>query len=139
MLSAARPGAGEVLAAAGLAAGTGLRRSADVALQSAASICFALGAATIEQFKHLPAGEAGPLAGLAALRGARTIRPRLAAIAGAGLAVHRTNVARLVMASVGSSLPMMMAPGCHRASHNHTLRRGLVWRLLRSGSPCFRG
>jgi hypothetical protein len=76
-------GAGEVLAAAGLAPGTSLRRSADVALLSAASICFALGAATIEQFKHLPAGEAGPLAGLAVLPGARTIRPRLAAIAGA--------------------------------------------------------
>jgi transposase len=42
-------GAGEVLAAAGLAAGTGRRRSADVALLSAASVCFALGAATVEQ------------------------------------------------------------------------------------------
>jgi len=54
-----------------------------VALLSAASICFALGAATVEQFKHLPPGEAGPLAGLPALPGQRAMRPRLAAIAGA--------------------------------------------------------
>lgn len=74
-------GAGEILATAGLAAGAGRRRPADVTLLSAASICFALGAATTGQFKRLPAGEAGPLAGLAALPGARTVRPRLAAIA----------------------------------------------------------
>jgi len=44
-------------------------------------MCFALGAATLEQFKHLAAADAGPLAGLAALPDLRTIRPRLAAIA----------------------------------------------------------
>ena len=44
-------------------------------------MCFALGAATTEQFKHLAAAEAGPLAGLAALPGLRTLRPQLAAIA----------------------------------------------------------
>ena len=44
-------------------------------------LCFALGAAAIEQFKHLTAAAAGPLAGLAALPDLRTIRPRLAAIA----------------------------------------------------------
>jgi hypothetical protein len=70
-----RAGAGEILAAA---AGRG---PGDVALLSATSICFALGAATIEQFKHLTAAAAGPLAGLAALPDLRTIRPRLAAIA----------------------------------------------------------
>jgi hypothetical protein len=53
----------------------------DVALLSAASMCFALGAATIEQFKHLTAACAGPLAGLAVLPDLRTIRPGLAAIA----------------------------------------------------------
>src|SRR6266851_8007756 len=74
-------GAGQVLAAAGLPAGTGPRAPADVALLSAASACFALGAATIEQFKHLTAGEAGPLAGLVSLPGQRAIRPRLAALA----------------------------------------------------------
>jgi len=52
-----------------------------VALLSVTSTCFALGAATIEQFKHLTAGCAGPLAGLAVLPDVRTIRPRLAAIA----------------------------------------------------------
>jgi hypothetical protein len=71
-----RAGAGEILAAA--AGGNG---PADVALLSAVSMCFALGAATIEQFKHLTASCAGPLAGLAALPDLRTIRPKLAAIA----------------------------------------------------------
>ena len=70
-----RAGAGQILAAA--AGG----RPADVALLSAVSLCFALGAATLEQFKHLAAADAGPLAGLAALPDLRTIRPRLAAIA----------------------------------------------------------
>jgi hypothetical protein len=45
-------------------------------------MCFALGAATTEQFKHLAAAEAGPLAGLAVLPGLRALRPQLAAIAG---------------------------------------------------------
>jgi hypothetical protein len=77
----ARAGAGAVLAAA--AAGRDGRpgRAADAALLSAVSICFALGAATTEQFKHLAAAEAGPLAGLGVLPGLRTLRPRLAQIA----------------------------------------------------------
>ena len=79
-------GAGAVLASAGGGAGEpdgGGRRLADVALLSAASICFALGAATIEAHKHLTAAHAGPLAGLAVLPDQRTLRPRLAAIADA--------------------------------------------------------
>ena len=75
MPSAAGPGAGEILASA--AGG----ESGDVALLSAVSLCFALGAATLEQFKHLAAADAGPLAGLGALPGLRTLRPRLATIA----------------------------------------------------------
>ena len=55
----------------------------DVALLTAVSMCFALGAATTEQFKHLAAAEAGPLAGLSALPGLRALRPELARIAGA--------------------------------------------------------
>src|SRR5271167_3493974 len=70
----ARAAAGTVLA--GAAAGP-----EDVALLTALSMGFALGAATTEQFKHLAAAEAGPLAGLAALPGLRALRPRLAAIA----------------------------------------------------------
>jgi hypothetical protein len=70
-----------VLSAAGGKAGGEGRRLADVALLSATSICFGLGAATTEQFKHLAAGDAGPLAGLALLPDLRTLRPRLAAIA----------------------------------------------------------
>ena len=57
------------------------RGPGDVALLTAASMCFALGAETVELFKHLAAAEAGPLAGLAALPGLRTLRPKLAAIA----------------------------------------------------------
>jgi hypothetical protein len=73
-----RAGAGEILAAAGGEDG----RPGDAALLSAVSMCFALGAATTEQFKHLAAAEAGPLAGLAVLPGLRALRPQLAAIAG---------------------------------------------------------
>ena len=72
----ARAAAGTVLA--GAAAGP-----EDVALLTAVSMCFALGAATTEQFKHLAAAEAGPLAGLSALPGLRALRPELARIAGA--------------------------------------------------------
>ncbi len=78
----ARAGAGGILAAAGAGEEDGLR-FADVGLLSAVSTCFALGAATTEQFKHLTAGAAGPLAGLTALPGLRTLRPRLAALADA--------------------------------------------------------
>jgi hypothetical protein len=55
----------------------------DVALLAAVSMCFALGAATTEQFKHLAAAEAGPLAGLSTLPGLRALRPELARIADA--------------------------------------------------------
>jgi DNA-binding CsgD family transcriptional regulator len=73
----ARAGAGGILQdAAGEDAQPG-----DVALLSAVSMCFALGAATTEQFKHLAAAEAGPLAGLSRLPDLRTLRPGLAAIA----------------------------------------------------------
>jgi hypothetical protein len=74
----AQADAGSVLAAAGSGAD---RRPGDVPLLSAVSMCFALGADTVEQFKHLAAAEAGPLAGLGTLPGLRTLRPRLAAIA----------------------------------------------------------
>ena len=80
----ARAGAGQVLeSAAGAGRGAGGYRFADVALLSATSMCFALGAATTEQVKHLTAACAGPLAGLAVLPRLRTLRPRLAAIADA--------------------------------------------------------
>jgi hypothetical protein len=74
-----RAGAAQILAAA---AGGEDARPGDTALLSAVSMCFALGAATIEQFKHLAAADAGPLAGLGALPGLRSLRPALAAIAG---------------------------------------------------------
>jgi hypothetical protein len=77
MLLHAYPGqAGEILPEA---AGD----ARDVALLSAVSTCFALGAATAEQVKHLAPAEAGPLAGLAGLPSLRSLRPALAAIADA--------------------------------------------------------
>ena len=80
----ARAGAGQVLeSAAGAGRGAGGYRFADVALLSVTSLCFALGAATIEQVKHLTAACAGPLAGLAVLPHLRTLRPALAGIADA--------------------------------------------------------
>src|SRR6266851_8377932 len=81
----AHAGAGQVLefaAGAGRPAGRP-RRFGDVALLSVTSICFALGAETVEQIKHLTAACAGPLAGLAVLPHLRTLRPALAAIADA--------------------------------------------------------
>ena len=71
----ARTAAGAVLA--------GAAGPQDVALLTAVSMCFALGAATTEQFKHLAAAEAGPLAGLSTLPGLRALRPELAMIADA--------------------------------------------------------
>ena len=73
-----RAGAADILA---VGAGGRDAPPGDAALLSAVSICFALGAATIEQFKHLAAADAGPLAGLGALPDLRTLRPKLAAIA----------------------------------------------------------
>ncbi len=78
MLLHAYPGrTGEILPQA---AGGDVR---EVALLSAVSMGFALGAATAEQFKHLAPAEAGPVAGLAALPSLRSLRPALAALADA--------------------------------------------------------
>ena len=80
----ARAGAGQVLeSAAGAGRDGGGYRFADVALLSVTGMCFALGAETTEQVKHLTASCAGPLAGLAVLPHLRTLRPALAAIADA--------------------------------------------------------
>jgi hypothetical protein len=69
-----RCAAGEVLGAAAQAPG-------EVRLLTGISMCFALGAGTVEQLKHLTAGEAGPLTGMEKLPGLRQLRPALAAIA----------------------------------------------------------
>jgi len=69
--------------AAGILAGAAGGQGPDAALLSAVSTGFALGASTVEQFKHLAAAEAGPLAGLAGLPSLRSLRPRLAALADA--------------------------------------------------------
>jgi hypothetical protein len=61
--------------------GQGSPRFDDIALLAATSMAFGLGAATIEQVKHLTAAEAGPLCGLDRFPDIRTLRPRLAALA----------------------------------------------------------
>jgi hypothetical protein len=76
----ARVRAEAILGAVG-AEGGQAPRSGELALLSAISICFALGAVTLERFKHLTQACAGPLAGLAVAPDVRTIRPRLATIA----------------------------------------------------------
>jgi hypothetical protein len=70
-----RAGAPEVLAAA--AGGV----PAAARLLAAVSACIGLGYVTTEQFKHLAAAEAGPLAGLMTLPELRTLRPLLAGVA----------------------------------------------------------
>ena len=100
MLLHAYPGqAGEILPQA---AGGDAR---EAALLSAVSMCFALGAATAEQVKHLVPAEAGPVAGLAALPSLRTLRPRLAAIADAAdpLALQAAFAAAMLAASPETS------------------------------------
>src|ERR1035441_2982492 len=72
--SLAGAGAGTVRAAAG-------GEPQDVALLTAVSMCFALGAATTEQLKHPAAAGHGAAAGLGALPGLRALRPELARIA----------------------------------------------------------
>ena len=69
--------------AAGILAGAAGGDMREAALLWAVSACFALGAGTVEQVKHLAAAEAGPLAGLAVLPSLRSLRPRLAALADA--------------------------------------------------------
>ncbi|MGH3516376.1 MAG: putative transposase [Haloechinothrix sp.] len=58
------------------------RRFDDVAVLTAVSTVFALGFASIEQSKHPDRRQVGPIVGIDALPELRTLRPRLAALAG---------------------------------------------------------
>jgi hypothetical protein len=95
-----RAGAGRVLESAA-GAGRDGSRFADVALLSVTSLCFALGAETVEQVKHLTASCAGPLAGLAVLPHQRTLRPALAAIADAADPLALQEMAARAMLAAG--------------------------------------
>jgi hypothetical protein len=53
----------------------------DLAVLTAASVCFGLGFASLEQAKHPDRAQVGPVAGIDVLPELRTLRPRLAAIA----------------------------------------------------------
>jgi hypothetical protein len=100
-----RIGAGEILAAA-LPPGPARPRYDDLALLTATSLAFALGASSAEGTKHLIPAQAGILAGIGRLPDPRTLRPRLAAIAGHcdPLAVQRQLAAAMLAAD---------APGLH--------------------------
>jgi Transposase DDE domain len=100
-----RIGAEAILAAALPPAPARLRYD-DLALLTATSLAFALGASSAEGTKHLIPAQAGILAGIGRLPGLRTLRPRLAAIAGAcdPLALQR---------QLGAAMLAADAPGLH--------------------------
>src|SRR5260370_1189152 len=100
-----RIGAEAVLAAA-LPPALARPRYDDLGLLTATSLAFALGASSAEGTKHLIPAQAGILAGIGRLPDPRTLRPRLAAIAGAcdPLALQRQLAAAMLAAD---------APGLH--------------------------
>ena len=96
-----RIGAEAILAAA-LPPALARPRYDDLALLTATSLAFALGASSAEATKHLIPAQAGILAGIGRLPDPRTLRPRLAAIAGAcdPLALQRQLAAAMLAADV---------------------------------------
>ncbi len=100
-----RIGAEAILAAA-LPPALARPRYDDLSLLTATSLAFALGASSAEDTKHLIPAQAGILAGIGRLPDPRTLRPRLAAIAGAcdPLALQRQLAAAMLAAD---------APGLH--------------------------
>ena len=100
-----RIGADAILAAA-LPPALARPRYDDLGLLTATSLAFALGASSAEGTKHLIPAQAGILAGIGRLPDPRTLRPRLAAIAGAcdPLALQRQLAAAMLAAD---------APGLH--------------------------
>lgn len=97
-----RVGAQGVLASV---AGAGGVRFDDLAMLTATSLSFALGAGSVESTKHLIRDQVGPLAGIAALPELRTLRPRLAPLAEAtdALALQR----RLATVMIDADAPGM--------------------------------
>src|SRR6266568_867631 len=100
-----RIGAEAILAAA-LPPALARPRYDDLGLLTATSLAFALGASSAEGTRHLIPAQAGVLAGIGRLPDPRTLRPRLAAIAGAcdPLALQRQLAAAMLAAD---------APGLH--------------------------
>jgi hypothetical protein len=68
-------------AVAGVPGGAGGQRYDDAGVLCAVQAAFSLGFVSVEQFKYLSPGEAGPLAGWDKVPHLRALRPRLAAIA----------------------------------------------------------
>ena len=96
----------EAILAAALPPALARPRYDDLGLLTATSLAFALGACSAEGTKHLIPAQAGILAGIGRLPDPRTLRPRLAAIAGAcdPLALQRQLAAAMLAAD---------APGLH--------------------------
>jgi hypothetical protein len=96
----------EAILAAALPPALARPRYDDLALLTATSLAFALGASSAEGTKHLIPAQAGILAGIGRLPDPRTLRPRLAAIAGRcdPLALQRQLAAAMLAAD---------APGLH--------------------------
>src|SRR5258708_27299660 len=96
----------EAILAAALPPALARPRYDDLGLLTATSLAFALGASSAEGTKHLIPAQAGILAGIGRLPDPRTLRPRLAAIAGAcdPLALQRHLAAAMLAAD---------APGLH--------------------------
>src|SRR5260370_42646045 len=90
----------EAILAAALPPALARPRYDDLALLTATSLAFALGASSAEGTKHLIPAQAGILAGIGRLPDPRTLRPRLAAIAEAcdPLALQRQLAAALLAA-----------------------------------------
>src|SRR5260370_1350753 len=100
-----RIGAEAILAAA-LPPALARPRYDDLGVLTATSLAFALGVSSAEGTRHLIPGQAGILAGIGRLPDPRTLRPRLAAIAGRcdPLALQRQLAAAMLTAD---------APGLH--------------------------
>ena len=96
----------EVILAAALPPALTRPRYDDLGLLTATSLAFALGASSAEGTKHLIPAQAGILAGIGRLPDPRTLRPRLAAIAGQcdPLALQR---------QLGAAMLAADAPGLH--------------------------
>ena len=96
----------ETIPAAALPAGLARPQYDDLALLTATSLAFALGASSAEGTKHLIPAQAGILAGIGRLPGLRTLRPRLASIAD-----HCDPLA--LQRQLGAAMLAADAPGLH--------------------------
>jgi len=125
--------------AAGTVLGSVAAEPGDVSLLTAVSMCFALGAATTEQFKHLAAAEAGPLAGLPVLPGLRALRPELARIAGAADPLRLQSLFAAAMLAAGPVLSGVYYVDDHFVPYTGAKPAGKGWNNKRGRAERGRG